>query len=352
MTPRVVVNTRALLRPFLGVQRYLTELLARMGDRVDRIRPRGRPGMVGGFLWEQLRLPALLRGRLLWSPSQGGPLAVRRQVLTVHDLLHFDCPEGFTAPTRLLTRLTLPRLARRARRVICDSAFTRERLIAIARVPPEKVEVVYLGADPRFRPCPPDAVERARAALAIPTPSYFLSLSALEPRKNLPRLLAAWGTAQAFLPEDVWLVLAGEKGERQIFRSVEYGGIPPRVHWTGRVADDLLPALYSGARALVYPSLYEGFGLPPLEAMACGTPCIVSGAASLPEVTGDAGVRVDPLRTGEIVAAIRSVALDAGLRQRLSEAGRARAALFSWDRAAEETLSILARELAGGQSSS
>lgn len=338
---RIAMNTRALLQPFLGVQRYMTEMLARMSDQVDTICPKRKLGMLRGYFWEQFQLPRQLHGRLLWSPSQAGPLSVANQVVTIHDMLHFDCPEGFTFWTVMHSRLTIPRLARRVRKVICDSEFTRRRLIEIARIPPEKAVVVHLGVDNRFQPQPPEEIARMRRALGLPSEAYILSLSALEPRKNLPRLLRAWGEAQKELPENLWLVLAGEAGEKQIFRRVDFPEIPPRVHFTGRVPEAELPALYAGALSFVYVSLYEGFGLPPLEAMACGTPVLVSNTTALPEVVGSDGIMIDPQNQEQIAASLVRFCGDTAGRKELSERGQKRAETVTWSLAVEKTLAVL-----------
>ena len=176
-----------------------------------------------------------------------------------------------------------------------------------------------------------------REQLGLPGRSHLLSLGTLEPRKNLLRLLAAWAAACGQLPEDLWLVLAGEPGSRRIFKNVDFGSIPPRVHWTGRVPDELLPALYSGATAFLYVSLYEGFGLPPLEAMACGAPVVASDTTSLPEVVGDAALSVNPLESQSIADGIRQISTGGEFRDCLRIRGLERARGFTWEQAAEKT---------------
>ncbi|MBC7323609.1 MAG: glycosyltransferase family 4 protein, partial [Acetomicrobium sp.] len=163
----------------------------------------------------------------------------------------------------------------------------------------------------------------------------------IEPRKNLQRLLEAWSVVCSNLPQDVWLVVAGAKGKDIIFKNTSLKKLPPRVYMPGHVPDEHLPALYSGAIALVYVSLYEGFGLPPLEAMACGTPVLISNVTSLPEVVGDAALMVDPYDVDAIAEGIKRLVEDDNLRKELSQKGLARAKLFSWDRTAEVTWSVL-----------
>jgi glycosyltransferase involved in cell wall biosynthesis len=285
-------------------------------------------------------LPYYSKGKLLFSPANTGPLSVAKQVVTIHDLSVIDRPEGFNPSFRAFYQFLLPRLARRVRAVITDSAFTRERLIEWAKIPPSRVHAIPLGVDRRFSQQQLDSIEKLRNTLEIPSPYYILSLGSIEPRKNLPRLFAAWERIQQALPDDVWLVVAGGKGKSSVFKDVGIQ-IPPRVHLTGRVSDEFLPTLYSGALAFVYPSLYEGFGLPPLEAMACGTPVLTSNVTSLPEVVGDAGLLVDPYNVEAMAHGIRRLVEDSALREELRKKGLERAKQFTWERTAELTWAVL-----------
>lgn len=336
----VAANVRVLDFPLTGVQRYTTELLARLAADVEPIKPTRPLEGIRGHLWEQAILPARLDGRLLWSPSNTGPLAVTRQVVTIHDAAPLDHPEWLNRRFAAWYRWLLPRLTRRVRRIIVPSEFTKSRLLDLTAVLPERVVVIPNGVDARFRPSPPDEIEATRAALGIPTPRYVLSLASLEPRKNLDALLRAWALLRDRTPDDLWLVVAGAPGKRLVFPDVPIGALPPRVHLTGRIDDRHLPALYSGALLFAYPSLYEGFGLPPLEAMACGAPVISSIRTSLPEVLGDAALLVEP-NPEAIAAAIERAVDNVPLRATLRVAGLARAAPFTWDRTTEQTAQIL-----------
>jgi Glycosyltransferase len=290
----IVVNTRILQSHTTGVQRYLLELLARAPE-VERIAPLQVSAGMRGHAWEQLRLPGSCRGKLLWSPSNSGPLAVRNQVVTIHDMVPLDHPEWFNPRFTSWCRFLFPRLARRVKHVMVVSEFTRQRLIFHSGIEPEKVSVVHCGVDARFQPQSSEAIAAARAALQLPDSRYVLSVGSLEPRKNLGRLLLAWERLLPTMGADVWLVVAGARGKQLVFRDVpELERLPERVFLSGYVPDELLPALYAGAMAFVYPSVYEGFGFPPLEAMACGTPTLVGNRASIPEVVGNAALRVDP----------------------------------------------------------
>ena len=339
----IVVNTKVLASHTTGVQRYLLELLARMPG-LQQVAPATALAGIRGHAWEQLRLPASCKGKLLWSPSNTGPLAVRNQVVTIHDVVPLDHPEWLNRRFAAWYRFVIPRLARRVRHVIVDSDFTRQRLIAHSGISADRISVIHCGVDARFSPQTPVAIAAARAALQLPAGRYVLSVGSLEPRKNLGRLLSAWQRLLPELPPDIWLVLAGAKGKSLVFANVpELTCLPARVHLTGHVPDDRLPALYAGAEAFVYPSVYEGFGLPPIEAMACGTPVIVGNHASLPEVVGDAGMMVDPYDVEAIAAALMRLLTHADARNVLGARGRERAARFSWQATAEQTLAVLDR---------
>jgi glycosyltransferase involved in cell wall biosynthesis len=197
------------------------------------------------------------------------------------------------------------------------------------------------GVDARFSPPPASEIDRMRNALDLPDRPYLLSLSALQPRKNVQRLLHAWREMRPRLSEPVTLVLAGGAGRPTIFHGFSLDSIPDDVVFTEYVDDALLPALYGGAQAFVYPSLYEGFGLPVLEAMACGTPVVTSNVTSMPEIAGDAALLVSPFSVSSIADGLYAILTNTDLRDRLRERGRERAASFSWETTASETLALL-----------
>ena len=300
----IALNARFYAHKPTGMQRYGIEMAKRLSGVLDVLRPSGSLRGATGHLWEQVFLPAASGNRMLWSPNNTGPLAVARQVLTMHDIIPVEHPEWFNARFAAWYQWLLPRLTRRAQHLIAVSEFTKQRLVERFGIRPEKITVVWNGVDAQFHTRSADEVAEVREALAIPTAKYLLSLGSLEPRKNLGRLLAAWRSIKRELPGDLSLVVVGAKGSPQVFRDASITEIPQGVHFTGYARQEHLPALYSGALGLVYPSLYEGFGLPPLEAMACGTPVITSDTTSLPEVTGGAALLVDPLDESAIAAAI------------------------------------------------
>lgn len=337
----IALNARFYSHVPTGMQRYGIEMANRLGDLLEVVRPGESLKGAKGHLWEQVYLPAVSRNRLLWSPNNTGPLAVSRQLCTMHDIIPVEHPEWFNARFSAWYQWLLPKLAHRVQHMIAVSQFTKDRLVERFGVPAEKISVVWNGVDEQFRPRSSDEIAEVREALKIRSPRYVLSLGSLEPRKNIGRLLTAWQRILPELPEDIDLVVVGNKGASLVFREARIEGELKRVHFAGYAKQEHLPALYSGALALVYPSLYEGFGLPPLEAMACGTPVVTSNTTSLPEVMGDCGLLVDPLNEDAIAEAVLSLVRSDDLRAELSTRGRARAARMDWDRSAAETRKIL-----------
>ena len=337
----IALNARFYSHVPTGMQRYGIEMASRLADLIEVLRPSAPLRGASGHLWEQVYLPAASGGRLLWSPNNTGPLAVERQVCTMHDIIPVEHPEWFNARFAAWYQWLLPRLTRRVRHLIAVSEFTKGRLVERFGLKPEKITVVWNGVDAQFRPRNPDEIAEVRRALGIRSPRYLLSLGSLEPRKNVRRLLLAWGRLRRELPEDLGLVVVGSKGASLVFRDAGITEIPEGVHFTGYARQEHLPALYSGALGLVYPSLYEGFGLPPLEAMACGTPVITSNTTSLPEITAGAALLVNPLDEDAIAAAILRLVRDEELRASLRSRSLAHSANLSWNQSALRTRNVL-----------
>lgn len=335
----IIVNGRFRCHRISGVQRYAHELTKRLDLQVCEP-SRALKGPVG-HLWEQTVLPWNAASHLIWSPCATGPVFARKHVVTIHDLFTIDSPEWFKANFAVAYRVMLTKLAKTASHLIAVSEYTKTRLVDRLRIDPARITVIHNGVDDCFRKASslPKTDETA-ALLGLPSPNYLLSVSSLEPRKNIARLLLAWKQALPELPRDLWLVLAGNE-DRRVFGDLGIDDFPARVHCTGYVSDQHLPVLYAGATGFVYPSLAEGFGLPPLEAMAAGTPVLTSSKTSLPEVCGTAALYCDPLDVGDIAARLKDLACDASLRLRLQEKGLHRAAGFTWDRSASATMAVL-----------
>lgn len=327
-----------------GMQRYALEVSRRLQRHIDPVQPGRTLRGVPGHLWEQFYLPIAVRGRLLWSPNNTGPIAVSRHVCTIHDLIPLDRPDWFNPRFAAWYRWLMPKLAERLQHVIAVSQFTKERVIELLKVPEDRITVIPNGVDPRFTPRPAEEVAQVCAAFGLRPRSYVLCVGSLEPRKNLHRLIEAWNKIHRDIPADIDLVVAGAQGNALVFRAVALNALPPRIRFTGYVSEEQLPALYSGALLFVYPSLYEGFGLPPLEAMACGTPVLTSSGSSLEEVVGNAAILVNPGKVNAIADGILSVVRDSSLPETLRRAGLARVRHLTWDRTAHETLRLLLQQ--------
>ncbi len=264
-------------------------------------------------------------------------------VLSVHDISYRIFPQYFSPRVRLVLGLLVGPSVRHAARVIVISERTRQDVIRFYRVPPERIVVTPLAAAPQYSPQSEEEVGRIRRKYGLPE-RYFLAVGNVQPRKNLPRLVRAFAAVveQTAETRDVKLVIVGRSAWRgsEVETVVRQLGLQQRVLFTGYVPDQDLPALYTGALAFCYPSLYEGFGLPPLEAMACGTPVVASNASSLPEVVGDAGLLVEPTSVAGIAAALYRLLHDEEVRQEYSRRGLARAARFSWERTARLTRDV------------
>ena len=333
------VNGRFQAHRLTGMQRYAVQLVSRFSQPPHIIAPEAPLKGLLGHLWEQAVLPSLLGSQLLWSPCGTGPLAVSRQVVTIHDIIPVDCPEWFSRRFAALHAWLIPRLARRVHRIIAVSQYTKQRLIERFGIRPQRIAVIGHGVGEEFSPRPGDEIAGVRQTCGIPDGPYVLSVCSLEPRKNLKRLLEAWAKVER--GRNVSLVVTGAKGASAVFREACFGAVPKSVIFTGYVAEENLPALYSGAACFVYPSLYEGFGLPILEAAACGAPVVTSNVTSIPEICGPSATLVDPRSVAEIVSAICGVIDHPERARALAQAGRAYAASHSWTRCAAQTEQML-----------
>jgi len=273
------------------------------------------------------------------------PLRRVPTVLTVHDLIFKLFPRYHKRLNYWFLNAVMPLFVRRADAVIAISQATRRDLITHYGTPPEKITVVYEAAAPCFRPPTAEAVAAVRARYGLPE-RFLLTVGTIEPRKNLVRLLETLVRLRREEPK-LHLVVVGSRGwlYEDFFRRRAELGLENVVHLPGYVPDADLPAVYGAATVVVMPSLYEGFGLPVLEAMACGVPVVSSRAASLPEIGGEAARYFDPTNVEEMTAVLAQVLGDADLRAEMRAAGLERAARFSWERTARETMAVYERVL-------
>jgi glycosyltransferase involved in cell wall biosynthesis len=298
-------------------------------------------------LWTHARLSLEMATRppgVLFVPSHVVPLwHPRRTVVTIHDLGYLYYPQAHTRFSRLYLKLSTLFSVRAASRVIAISEATKRDLVKHYRVPPNKINVVYHGRDPLFAPVKDqEKISEVMTRCGVNEP-YCLHVGTLQPRKNLGLLVEAWDLMRSRGEQTPQLLLAGKRGwlYDDLIDSVREKGLGDLIHFADYVEREDLPALYSGAVALTFPSLYEGFGLPAMEAMACGTPVIASNVSSLPEVVDDAGIMLDPHDAGAWADVVQRLVREPGLREELSRKGLERAAQFTWERCARETLAVL-----------
>ena len=300
-----------------------------------------------------LRIPVTLVRELRRRPVDvlhvqytAPPLVPCPVVATIHDLSFEHLPDTFKRRSRLQLRLTVRRTARRAAQLIAPSEFTCRDIASTYNIAPERINLIPLAAAAQFAPAAAAEIARVRQRYEI-SGAYILAVGSIQPRKNLTRLVRAYSALRRARPDAKLpqLVLVGKKAwlYDETLRAIAACGGAPEVNLTGYVPEGDLPALYTGALCFVYPSYFEGFGLPPLEAMRCGTPVITSDRTSLPEVVGDAGLLVDPFDEAALAHALATLINDADLRARLRTRGLARAASFDWHETARRTLEVYQR---------
>ncbi len=311
----------------------------------------GARSRAGRLLWEQMLLPIELKcrgARLLHSPHHTTPLAwcPCPRVLTVHDVTFFILPRRYPLVRRLYFQALTMQAARRAKAVLVPSRSVGDEARPFLGISADKLTVTHEGVDPAFRPLDIETCAGlARERYGLPD-GYLLSLGTREPGKNREAIL--WAMRYLLdLGGDPQLAVVGQPawGAERDQDAAARLGLAQRVHFTGYVPQDDLPALYNAAPVFVFPSLHEGFGLPVLEAMACGTPVVTSNVSALPEIAGDAAILVDPNDAHALADAINYILSDKAEAVRLRKAGIERAAAFSWDACAEATLAVYRRLL-------
>jgi glycosyltransferase involved in cell wall biosynthesis len=350
------LNGRFLGQSITGVQRFAIELIRALDEHIAEslelskrfniilLVPRNvvrtlefrhitvkRVGHLTGQLWEQLELPYYSRSGFLAGFCNTGPLLKRHQTVTFCDASVYRVPEAYSLFFRLWYRALFAIIGLSARGLLTISRFSREELVACCGIRPEKFTVVYPGVDHHGWE---KGAEFPLTEPSCPTNRPFLlAVSSMSPHKNFRNLVAA----VALLGETDYDVLIAGGGNPAIFRNAELQ-LPKTVKYLGYVCDGELKALYARARCFIYPSLYEGFGLPPLEAMASGCPVIVAKAGSLPEVCGDAALYCDPHNAEDIAEKIKMVMRDSDLRDSLSMKGLERAKMYTWEKCADRTI--------------
>jgi glycosyltransferase involved in cell wall biosynthesis len=277
---------------------------------------------------------------LIHNPDQIPFFSKKKNIATVFDLTPIIFPKEHNRKRELITRYILPLYLRNTNKIITISQNTKIDIIKYFKIPEEKIKVIHLAANENYVPI--DKYESTKIAKKYGVNNKFIIyVGTLEPRKNIPNLLKSYNILKNYGINHK-LIITGKKGwkYKEIFETIEKLKLQNDVIFTGYVPDEDLPGLYNAADLFVYPSLYEGFGLPPLEAMQCGTPVITSNTSSLPEVVGDAGIMVDPYDIDGLASKMYEVLTNEDLRNNMSKKGIERAKLFSWKKCAEEHLKV------------
>ena len=344
------INGRFLTQNLTGVQRFAYELTSNIIKRngnVTVITPNSnlipydieteriiKTGNFKSHLWEQTDLrffSVRQKGSLLINLGNTAPMYFRKQVITIHDLSVFTNPKWFSKTFSTVYKTLLPNIAKYSEKIITVSEFSKSEIVRHLQVSPSKIEVIYNAVSPEIKP-----------DLNVINPKnsygqYILAVSSIDPRKNLPRLIEAF---QNLKNKDLNLVIVG--ASNSIFnQSVVRPTDSEQIIFTNRVSNSELASLYMNAVCLVFPSLYEGFGLPPIEAMKMGCPVITSNNSSLPEICGDAAYYINPTSTQEITAAINEMLTDEKLRNDLKMKGEKRSAFFNWSESSLKLLTII-----------
>jgi glycosyltransferase involved in cell wall biosynthesis len=361
MNPRVAVISYALDRNPSGISQYTRGLLvglreigcvplvlqAGRGEKENGVMPLPGAGLLPGLLTlGQWRIRQAVRKQsltLVHDPTGTAPLMLCpvKRLITIHDVFPLSFPGHSTALENIIYRFWLPYAVKHVDALITDSLQSKSDIQKFLHVSCEKITVIPLSAAKHFKGLAPLEINQVLTCYGITQP-YILYVGSIEPRKNLLRLLAAFSLLCQWSPKFKLVIV----GSPNLWKSspaaqfAEQKGLNDRVYFTGYVPDADLPALYNGADLFCFPSLYEGFGLPVLEAMACGTPVITSNTSSLPEIAGDAALLIDPYNIDAITAAMRRILEDSTLAQDLREKGLARARQFSWEKTAHQTLVV------------
>jgi glycosyltransferase involved in cell wall biosynthesis len=356
------INGRFLAQRITGPQRYAHEVVRRLirtrgtknvkvlvppyRDPVPKefVAATSRGGRLRGHPWEQLELGRLANknGGVLWSPVNVGPVSAKRHVITIHDVFSIQFPRWVGKRFHLWYSLLLPKLASAASQIITVSEYSKVSIVETLRVPEEKVSVIYPGVDARFGIVGNDEVLRVRQKYGLPA-HFVLTLGPLQSRKNLERVVDAW--LQLDDRDKSPLVIAGGLGARRVYGSYYAGGLRQHRNITllGYVPEEDLPGLYTSATVFVYASLLEGFGLPPLEAMACGATVVTSRTSAMRETSEGEAFMVEPTSVGSIAEGIaRAYRTDQTTAEQEERAERVKKK-FNWTSTTEQVAAILER---------
>lgn len=328
----VVVNGRVLKVASNGQKRVAEQLIQRMPE-VEQTSPHRKfASGLPGHLWEQTALPLTTAGRRLWSPSTSGPILHPNHIVTVHDIAFVDGPEWFSPSFARLYDTIVARLVKSARHIVTVSDFTRDRLLEHYGASPDRVTTVHLGRSEAFTPSSEESTDRVLAGLGLLPQQYLVAFSGADPRKNTAAILKAWAD-RSDEHKAMRLVMFGRAANPSVFSTAAASAHDESVVMAGAVSDDVLASLYTGAAGFIFPSLYEGFGLPVVEAAACGCRIATSNLASMPEVSPADALLLDPRSHQSIVDAMNFL-LSVPDTEADRAARRASVLRFDWDEAA------------------
>ena len=335
-------------------------LLAHPGLDISFLKPASNwhfipiPGPSNRAYWETYSLPPVVNKHqpdIFHNPDYTVPAGIKvPSTVTVHDLSFKYFQHGLSLKARVIYGLLTPPSVKKCRIIMADSAFTKAEIVRAGWKDEDSIRIIHLAVDKElFQPPAEDDVDEVLRDHSL-EPGYILYLGAIDKRKNIVALVKAYAELKKKLPDAPRLVLAGENigGEAEVMNSILNLGIGDSVVRIGFVQPDHLCELYAGASVFVFPSLYEGFGLPPLEAMACGVPVITSNAASLPEVVGDAGITVSLDDPDSLTDAMHLVLTDSNTHAQMADKGRVHAGNFTWDKVAANVMSVY-EETTGSQ---
>lgn len=345
-TDSLVINGHFKTQQITGVQRYALELIHQFKDLNAEFSTIEPPQNLQSDslrqLWMQIIMPAKIpSGTVLWSPTNIGPAFVKNQVLTLHDIADQLHPEWFDPKYVYWRKSILPFLLKNVKGIITVSEYSKRTIIEKYPYTSGKIEVIYNGVRiNHFYPRPADEVSEVKRRFNLDKP-FMVTVGSLDPRKNINGLIQAWDTLPADISREFQLVIVGARSDKFNFKLEE--GLTPNIRFLGYVDYDILPALYSASRFFIYPSLFEGFGLPVLEAMACKTPVITSNTTSLGELASGYSMMIDPTDREQISEAIKQYFTSKQIRNAFVSEAYNYAKSYTWQKSAQKTLDFLGK---------